>query len=60
MTKNSIEITPSTKVNDLLEHSVTLMNNRFLPLRQKLSPKVSVIQNLLEINPEKKKIKSGS
>ena len=30
------------------------MNNRFLPLRQKLSPKVSVIQNLLDVNPEKK------
>ena len=43
-----------TKVYNLLEHSVTLMNNQFLPLRQKFSPKVAVMQNLLDINPEKK------
>ena len=49
-----------TKVYNLLEHSVTLMNNRFLPLRQKFSPKVAVMQNLLDINPEKKKKRSTS
>ena len=43
-----------TNVYNLFEHSVTLIINRFLPLQQKFSPKVAVMQNLLDINPEKK------
>ena len=42
------------KVHDILDQSITLLNNRFLPLREKFSPKVSVIQNILDIQPEKK------
>ena len=34
--------------------SITLINNRFHPLRGKFSPKVSVMQNVMEIYPEKK------
>ena len=41
------------KVHDLMEHGVKLINNRFLPLRGKFSPKVSVMQNILDIYPEK-------
>ena len=42
------------KVYDILDHSVTLLNNCFIPLRQKISPKVSVMQNLLDVYLEKK------
>ena len=42
------------KVNDIFNHSITLLNNRFLPLKKKFSPKVSIIQNVLDIQPEKK------
>ena len=41
------------RVHDILELGVTLINNRFLPLRGKFSPKVSVMQNIMEIFPEK-------
>ena len=42
------------KVYDILDLSVTLLNNRFIPLWQKFPPKVLVIQILLDIYPEKK------
>ena len=47
-------INVENKVYNILHHSVTLLNNRFPLLRQKLSPKVSVLQVLLDIYPEKK------
>ena len=37
----------------ILDSSLKLVNNRFLPLREKLSPKVSVMQWKLDIFPEK-------
>ena len=36
------------RVHDILELGVTLINNRFLPLRGKLSPKVLIMQNIME------------
>ena len=42
------------KVYDILDHSVTLLSNPFIPLQQKFSPKVSVMQNILNVYPEKK------
>ena len=42
------------KVHDILELSITLINNRFHPLRGKFSPQVAVMQNVMEIYPEKK------
>ena len=42
------------KVHDLLEHYFKLISNRFLLLQGKFFPKVSVMQNILDINPEKK------
>ena len=41
------------KVFEILEQGVTCINNRFVPLRQKLSPKVAVLQLHMDINPEK-------
>ena len=38
---------------EILDSSLKLVNNRFLPLREKLSPKVSVMQWKLDIFPEK-------
>ena len=42
-----------SKVYKILEVSLKLVNERFLPLREKLSPKVSVMQWMLDIFPEK-------
>ena len=41
------------KDHDLMQLDVKLINNRFQPLREKFSPKVSVMQNSLDIYPEK-------
>ena len=41
------------KVHDLLQLGVKLINDRFLPLRGKLSPKISVMQNIMDIYPDK-------
>ena len=41
------------KVCNILKESVGIINNRFQPLRHKLSPKVSVLQVQMEINVEK-------
>ena len=42
------------KVYNFLDSSVTFVNNRFLPLRNKLSPKVSIMQIHMNICPERK------
>ena len=41
------------KVHDLMQLGVQLINNRFQSLQRKFSPKVSVMQNILDIYPEK-------
>ena len=53
MDDNQRLIDLESKVYRILSDSLNLVNDRFLPLRNKLSPKVSVMQWMVDIFPEK-------